>query len=131
MEDRFVQSKLPALVHMYTNYARLESTSMNESTLNFLLYIPPAAFTPLEIRLADGSALPSNGWLIPQFGGVVILNMLSNDSSASVPTIELDPKALEAALGVRPHSRSAYTLISSLSCYLDICVSTSPIAWIS
>ena len=40
-------------------------------TLNFLLYVPSASQSPLVISSAGGTA---KSWLIPQWGGVTILN---------------------------------------------------------
>ncbi|GAO49570.1 hypothetical protein SAICODRAFT_94309 [Saitoella complicata NRRL Y-17804] len=43
-------------------------------TMNFLLYVPEKLYRPLVIRDGDGKPVPSNSFLIPQWGGVVIYN---------------------------------------------------------
>ncbi|KAN0063295.1 hypothetical protein ACQY0O_004459 [Thecaphora frezii] len=43
--------------------------------LHFILYVPSASHRPLQIRDPEtGDASESNAWLVPQWGGVVILN---------------------------------------------------------
>lgn len=54
-------------------------------TLNFILYIPPQDQIPLNIEGIEGTS-----WLIPQWGGIQILNpplhAHSSSSSATLPT---------------------------------------------
>jgi len=51
-------------------------------TLNFILYVPDAAKTPLVV--ADSKAV---SWLIPQWGGVQILNTQSTSDTLTVEDI--------------------------------------------
>jgi phosphatidylinositol glycan class S len=52
-------------------------------TINFILYVPAAHQIPLKVKENDGT-----GWLIPQWGGVQILN----------PTTKATPQLLTKAL---------------------------------
>lgn len=50
-------------------------------TVNFVLYVPEQGQSPLVIKENTG-----NSWLIPQWGGVVILNPSSSGEQHSTPT---------------------------------------------
>uniref|UniRef100_V5GNM4 GPI transamidase component PIG-S n=2 Tax=Kalmanozyma brasiliensis (strain GHG001) TaxID=1365824 RepID=V5GNM4_KALBG len=65
--------------------------------LHFLLYIPSKSHSPLLIRdtVTGGVNEASNAWLIPQWGGVVILNV---DDGRNVSSGLIDP-SLEAEKG--------------------------------
>lgn len=60
-------------------------------TINFLLYIPSPAMSPLTVT--DTS---SNSWLVPQWGGVVIQNVA--DPSTTTTPHHLDAQTLRPAL---------------------------------
>lgn len=49
--------------------------------LHFLLYVPARSSSPLHIRTASGEISPDHAWLVPQWGGVVILNPPHSNSS--------------------------------------------------
>ncbi|KAI8609752.1 phosphatidylinositol-glycan biosynthesis class S protein [Chytriomyces sp. MP71] len=56
--------------------------------LNFVLYVPPAAQSPLQITDAAHARLDTNAFLIPQWGGIVIHNpnrTTSSTTRAGVP----------------------------------------------
>ncbi len=62
-------------------------------TINFILYVPAAAQTPLVIKENGG-----NSWLIPQWGGVLILNSQNvSQKSQPVPS-KLTKDALRPAM---------------------------------
>jgi phosphatidylinositol glycan class S len=62
-------------------------------TINFILYVPDAKQAPLLIRENNG-----NSWLIPQWGGVAILNPASDKKDASAPDTHLSTEDLEPIL---------------------------------
>ncbi|KAH0537486.1 hypothetical protein FGG08_005704 [Glutinoglossum americanum] len=66
-------------------------------TVNFVLYVPARERSPLVVRENGG-----NSWLVPQWGGVMILNPpASNDTSApqtSTPQTHLSDSVLRPAL---------------------------------
>ena len=67
-------------------------------TLNFVLYVPQASNIPLVV---DGSKATS--WLIPQWGGVAILNpSKSATSNISIPAV-LSKEAIQPALMTFSH----------------------------
>lgn len=51
----------------------LEATSI--PTLYFALYLPPPEHAPLHIVSSKGDSLLTNSFLIPQWGGIVVLNL--------------------------------------------------------
>lgn len=60
------------------------SPSIGEGpTVNFILYIPDASKSPLLVKENAGSS-----WLIPQWGGVHILNLANGSTARSVLTAE-------------------------------------------
>ncbi|KKY18009.1 putative gpi transamidase component pig [Phaeomoniella chlamydospora] len=62
-------------------------------TINFVLYIPSIAQSPLTIADTNGAT----EWLIPQWGGVAIYNpMVTHDGARTVPH-HVDTKAVAAA----------------------------------
>ncbi|KAL8773163.1 MAG: hypothetical protein Q9209_001839 [Squamulea sp. 1 TL-2023] len=61
-------------------------------TLNFIVYVPDSSFTPLAIK---GSQATS--WLIPQWGGVMILNPLNSvqrDVASGLSKEDIQPALL-------------------------------------
>jgi phosphatidylinositol glycan class S len=60
-------------------------------TLNFVLYVPDQATSPLVVRGSQASS-----WLIPQWGGVVILN--PQDANATSTESTLSKEAIQPAL---------------------------------
>ena len=60
-------------------------------TLNFIIYVPDQARSPLVVK---GSQ--STSWLIPQWGGVTILN--PTDGNQTLPASHLSKESLEPAL---------------------------------
>lgn len=51
----------------------------SESQLNFVVYTPEDSFSPLFIKNSGGGFSDTNAFLIPQWGGIVILNANSSD----------------------------------------------------
>ncbi|KAI9660318.1 MAG: GPI transamidase component [Bathelium mastoideum] len=59
------------------------SPSIGEGpTVNFVLYVPSESRTPLVIKENAGDS-----WLVPQWGGVRILNMPTNDATYTTPNV--------------------------------------------
>ncbi|KAJ3891189.1 phosphatidylinositol-glycan biosynthesis class S protein-domain-containing protein [Lentinula edodes] len=53
----------------------LSSSSSNDPVLHFVLFVPSPARRPLIILNPDGTPSSSSAFLIPQWGGIVILNL--------------------------------------------------------
>ncbi|KAJ3755155.1 phosphatidylinositol-glycan biosynthesis class S protein-domain-containing protein [Lentinula raphanica] len=53
----------------------LSSSSSNDPVLHFVLFIPSARHRPLAILNSDGTPSSSSAFLIPQWGGIVILDL--------------------------------------------------------
>lgn len=61
-------------------------------TLNFILYVPDPSNTPLVVKPSYATS-----WLIPQWGGVVILNPMTTSNTTAFPS-ELSKEVLRPAL---------------------------------
>jgi len=70
-------------------------------TLNFVLYVPDQANTPLVVKGSQASS-----WLIPQWGGVVVLNPPDVNATASVST--LSQEAIQPVLLTFSHQLLAF-----------------------
>ncbi|KAJ3330724.1 hypothetical protein HDU91_003510, partial [Kappamyces sp. JEL0680] len=74
--------------------------------INFVLYIPPKATTPLRILHTDGTPLESNAFLIPQWGGIIVKNLdysakhVHLDSVQLQPILEIYAQQLRTLMGV-------------------------------
>eukprot|EP01132_Coremiostelium_polycephalum_P004256 gene4256-5326_t len=62
------------------NEWKLDTTSTNQPTLNFIIYIPPKNQSPLYIR-STSNKNNLNSFLIPQWGGIVIHSFNETDDS--------------------------------------------------
>ena len=62
-------------------------------TLNFIMYVPDKSISPL---LVENSY--ANSWLIPQWGGVTILNLPDTISESSPALLALDKESIRPAL---------------------------------
>ncbi|KAF3909652.1 hypothetical protein AA313_de0207540 [Arthrobotrys entomopaga] len=90
----------------------------NDPNLNFILYIPHSSISPLTIP----SATHSNSFLLPQWGGVTILNLEEGASSLShlshpvlKPALDTFATHLLALLGAPPHPASLPIRLDSLT----------------
>ncbi|KAF3938790.1 hypothetical protein ABW19_dt0202865 [Dactylella cylindrospora] len=91
----------------------------NDPNLNFILYIPHRSVTPLTIP----SASHSNAFLLPQWGGVTILNFNDPATQPSPhlshetlkPALETFATHLLALLGAPPHPASLPIRLDSLT----------------
>jgi len=61
-------------------------------SINFILYIPSAETRPMHIHDSDNEPVPSNAFLIPRWGGVLIHNP---DKNAQVLTADDLHEAME------------------------------------
>lgn len=68
----FTKEELPFFVD--SNAWNLDFVVDTQIALNFLLYVPEARLHPLGIKKPDGNFSKTNGFLVPQWGGVVIHN---------------------------------------------------------
>jgi phosphatidylinositol glycan class S len=94
----------------------LASAVSNSPAIHFILYIPPQKTSPLLVVRSDGialnliigSLLPSNAFLIPQWGGIVIENFPKTNGRKHLSTSDLHPiietftQQLLTLLGVVP-----------------------------
>lgn len=72
--------------------------------LHFLLYVPARSSSPLHIRTASGELSRDHAWLVPQWGGVVILNPPHSNSSLDTAGAgkmrQLPAELVQEAIGV-------------------------------
>ncbi|CEL58268.1 GPI transamidase component PIG-S OS=Bos taurus GN=PIGS PE=2 SV=3 [Rhizoctonia solani AG-1 IB] len=85
----------------------LSSSVSNDPVLHFVLFIPSLARRPLYIQDVQGKTTQFNSFLVPQWGGIAIMNPTSEGTTNSVLTpSDLKPifyifrKQLEGLLGV-------------------------------
>ncbi|KAJ7073530.1 phosphatidylinositol-glycan biosynthesis class S protein-domain-containing protein [Mycena belliarum] len=65
----------------------LSSSVSNDPVLHFILFIPSASRRPLQILDANGRPSPSDAFLLPQWGGIVIYNPSAElQSHAQLPS---------------------------------------------
>ena len=95
------------------------SPSIGEGpTINFILYIPAASQTPLEIEGNGGTS-----WLIPQWGGVQILNLREKSTPQILTKEHLEhamhtfSSQLQALLGLPSAPKSLPLRIATLTRY--------------
>ncbi|PWZ00733.1 hypothetical protein BCV70DRAFT_199997 [Testicularia cyperi] len=69
--------------------------------LHFLLYVPSRNSAPLLLRDTDGGVSDSNAWLIPQWGGVVILNPPGSSASSNVDQALISSNEPGVARGIQ------------------------------
>ncbi|KAL8808311.1 MAG: hypothetical protein Q9182_000131 [Xanthomendoza sp. 2 TL-2023] len=67
-------------------------------TLNFIIYVPDSSTTPLVIKESQATS-----WLIPQWGGVMILNPSASVRSNEAPASSLSKEDIQPALLVFSH----------------------------
>ncbi|KAL8803435.1 MAG: hypothetical protein Q9223_006188 [Gallowayella weberi] len=67
-------------------------------TLNFIIYVPDSSTTPLVIKESQATS-----WLIPQWGGVMILNPSASVRSNGAPASRLSKEDIRPALLVFSH----------------------------
>jgi phosphatidylinositol glycan class S len=83
-------------------------------TINFILYVPPAEQSPLVLNENGGSS-----WLIPQWGGIQILNLPQARSSLSKadlePAMQTFSDQLLSLLGMPTEPQSFPLRISTLT----------------
>ncbi|KAI1784545.1 phosphatidylinositol-glycan biosynthesis class S protein [Ganoderma leucocontextum] len=88
----------------------LSSSASNDPVIHFVLFIPSSKHSPLHILEEDGeespSISPSNAFLLPQWGGIVLLNP---SSSTPDPLSHLTPSDLDSTFNT-----FAYQLLTLL-----------------
>lgn len=67
-------------------------------TLNFIIYVPARSISPLLVEKSY-----ANSWLIPQWGGVTILNLPETKPESSPAVLALDKESLQPALFTFSH----------------------------
>ncbi|KAL7422966.1 GPI transamidase component [Cryptotrichosporon argae] len=83
----------------------LDSGSTNNPVLRFLLFVPSSAHRPMHLA-PSLRAVPSDAFLLPQFGGVVILNP---PADAASDVLHLGAPALDAPFAL--FTRHLYELL--------------------
>ncbi|CUA73717.1 GPI transamidase component PIG-S homolog [Schizosaccharomyces pombe 972h-] [Rhizoctonia solani] len=85
----------------------LSSSVSNDPVLHFVLFVPSHARRPLYIQDSQGKITQFNSFLVPQWGGIAILNPRSEGTANSVlsphdlkPIFHIFRKQLEGLLGV-------------------------------
>ncbi|XP_041368806.1 GPI transamidase component PIG-S-like isoform X2 [Gigantopelta aegis] len=74
------------LPHMITPLeSKLGSHASSNPALNFVVYVPTRDQSPLYLRDAAGNRVPSNAFLSPRWGGILILNVPSPPAGAALP----------------------------------------------
>ncbi|KAL0959938.1 hypothetical protein HGRIS_011601 [Hohenbuehelia grisea] len=69
----------------------LSSSVSNDAVIHFVIFAPSAKRRPLRILGSDGAPLSSNSFLLPQWGGIYILNAPSSmESSRDLSSVDLD-----------------------------------------
>ena len=63
--------------------------------MHFVLFIPSAKNSPLHILDHEGSVNPSNAFLLPQWGGIVLLNSSAPPASTQKRLLRLTPSDLD------------------------------------
>ncbi|XP_028400312.1 GPI transamidase component PIG-S-like [Dendronephthya gigantea] len=97
--------------------------SLNPS-LNFIVFVPPKKQTPLKLKDVDGAYSPTNAFLSPRWGGVLIHNVYDrNEANDSAPrTITVDLTAImkvfltqiRLLVGIKPLTSQNGVLISTV-----------------
>ncbi|KAG0712936.1 GPI transamidase component PIG-S [Chionoecetes opilio] len=77
------ENQLPLTINAIE--AKLGSFVWTRPSLHFVVYIPREKQLPLHIHAADGSPLPSNSFLVPRWGGVMIHNVPLPPPNATLP----------------------------------------------
>ncbi|KAL7277204.1 hypothetical protein ACG7TL_009053 [Trametes sanguinea] len=76
----------------------LSSSVSNDPVIHFVLFVPSAKNSPLHILDQQGSIHPSNAFLLPQWGGIVLLN-----PSQGSPIPRLSPSDLSPIFNTFAH----------------------------
>ncbi|KAI8972834.1 phosphatidylinositol-glycan biosynthesis class S protein-domain-containing protein [Trametes punicea] len=72
----------------------LSSSVSNDPVVHFVLFVPSSRNTPLHILDQEGSVHPSNAFLLPQWGGIVLFNPPREPSSTFRPVPRLSASDL-------------------------------------
>ncbi|KAH9852297.1 phosphatidylinositol-glycan biosynthesis class S protein [Lenzites betulinus] len=95
-EGKDMHGLTPEDLTVFINSAEwtLSSSVSNDPVIHFVLFIPSAKNSPLHILDHEGSVHPSNAFLLPQWGGIVLLNLTPDPSSARMAIPRLTPANL-------------------------------------
>ncbi|KAH8101175.1 phosphatidylinositol-glycan biosynthesis class S protein, partial [Cristinia sonorae] len=69
----------------------LSSSVSNDPVLHFVLFVPSTSNKPLHILNNEGQPIPSNAFILPQWGGIILLNE---------PTSHLSTTALRTSFAI-------------------------------
>ncbi|BFY97511.1 hypothetical protein BsWGS_00551 [Bradybaena similaris] len=77
----YTEQDLPHIINPLET--KLGSHASNNPTLNFIVCIPTQDRSPLYILDSNGKQLPSNAFLSPRWGGILIYNTEQKDANVS------------------------------------------------
>ncbi|KAF8609411.1 hypothetical protein BDV93DRAFT_518234, partial [Ceratobasidium sp. AG-I] len=107
MQDGFALNQEQLTIFVNSAEWTLSSSVSNDPVLHFLLFVPSLERRPLYIQDAQGSISQFNSFLVPQWGGIAILNPTTEGTANLVltsqdlkPIFYLFRKQLEGLLGV-------------------------------
>ncbi|KAJ3085980.1 hypothetical protein HK102_013631 [Quaeritorhiza haematococci] len=85
--DKVIHYLRPKSLSHFINSAEwnLASVISTGQPINFILYVPPESQRPLHLMRSNGEFLPSNAFLIPQWGGIVVSNPTTTPAPNSLP----------------------------------------------
>lgn len=89
-EYYFTKTELPHMINPLE--AKLGSPASTNPELNFLVYVPSKDQYPLYIRDDDEQNIPTNSFLSPQWGGILIYNIplpQPNDTLPIRPSVDM------------------------------------------
>ncbi|ESO90553.1 hypothetical protein LOTGIDRAFT_123335 [Lottia gigantea] len=82
-EYYFLEQDLPHLINPIES--TLGTSASNNPELNFIVYIPTRDQSPLYIKDKNGVKVPTNSFLSPRWGGVMIFNVPEFNESTPLP----------------------------------------------
>ncbi|XP_070212014.1 GPI transamidase component PIG-S-like isoform X1 [Littorina saxatilis] len=86
----YTEQDLPRMINPLE--AKLGSHASNNPTLNFVVYVPGKASSPVYIRDQNGERVASNSFLSPRWGGILIYNAEARSKAAGPTTVDIDIK---------------------------------------
>lgn len=101
--------------------AKLGSFVSTDPALHFIVYVPGQDHSPLHIHAPDDTPLPSNSFVVPRWGGVIIQNPPDPDvnSTATMNPSDSGSAALPLRFPLDSHSVMT-TILSQLHSLLPV-----------
>ena len=71
------------------------ASSSDNHVLNFIVYVPPPDQQPMTLVDADGTPVPTNAFITPRWGGVMLYSLDKTASpSAERQSVDVDVEAV-------------------------------------